>query len=64
MPIPEDMKYVLFPTLKEEYELVYAGKMRKEDLLANEDGTFPLPLQKIEFIKKSKVRIGLMTGEI
>lgn len=44
-PIPEDMKYVLFPTLKEEYELVYAGKMRKEDILSNEDGTFPLPLQ-------------------
>lgn len=43
--IPEDMKYDLFPTLQEEYELSYAGKMRKEDLLANEDGTFPIPLQ-------------------
>ncbi|OPZ32586.1 MAG: Modification methylase MboII [Tenericutes bacterium ADurb.BinA124] len=54
MPIPEDMKYVLFPTLKEEYELVYAGKMRKEDLLANEDGTFPLPLQKDRVYKEVK----------
>lgn len=44
-PIPADMKEVLFPTTKEEYELVYAGKMRKEDILSNEDGTFPLPLQ-------------------
>ena len=54
MPIPEDMKYVLFPTLKEEYELVYAGKMRKEDLLSNEDGTFPLPLQIDRVFKQSK----------
>lgn len=44
-PIPEDFKYLLFPTEHEEYELVYAGKMRKEDLLANQDGTFPIPLQ-------------------
>ncbi len=44
-PIPEDFKYDLFPTLHEEYELAYAGKMRKEDLLANQDGTFPIPLQ-------------------
>lgn len=44
-PIPEDMKYDLFPTLQEEYELSYAGKMRKEDLLADQDGTFAVPLQ-------------------
>ncbi len=43
--IPEDFRYMLFPTEHEEYELAYAGKMRKEDLLANEDGTFPIPLQ-------------------
>lgn len=43
--IPEDFKYKLFPTLHKEYELVYAGKMRKEDILANEDGSFPVPLQ-------------------
>jgi adenine-specific DNA-methyltransferase len=44
-PIPEDYKYKLFPTRQKEYELVYAGKMRKEDILANEDGVFPVPLQ-------------------
>lgn len=43
--IPEDFKNILFPTTHEEYELAYAGKMRKEDLLANQDGTFPIPLQ-------------------
>ena len=43
--IPFDYKYLLFPTTQKEYELVYAGKMRKEDLLANEDGVFPVPLQ-------------------
>lgn len=43
--IPLDYKYSLFPTTQKEYELVYAGKMRKEDLLANEDGVFPVPLQ-------------------
>lgn len=43
--IPEDFKEDLFPNMNYEYELSYAGKMRKEDLLANEDGTYPLPLQ-------------------
>ena len=43
--IPEDYKYEFFSTLQEEYELSYAGKMRKEDILAGEDGTLPVPLQ-------------------
>jgi len=43
--LPEDFKYLLFPTKQKEYELVYAGKMRKEDILANEDGVYPVPLQ-------------------
>lgn len=43
--IPEDYKYKLFPTIQKEYELVYAGKMRKEDILSNEDGVYPVPLQ-------------------
>ena len=43
--LPEEYKYLLFPTKQKEYELVYAGKIRKEDLLANEDGVFPVPLQ-------------------
>ncbi len=33
--IPDDYKYKLFPTKQKEYELVYGGKMRKEDVLAN-----------------------------
>lgn len=43
--IPADFKYKLFPVDHKEYELAYAGKMRKEDLLANDDGSFPVPLQ-------------------
>ena len=43
--IPEDFKYKLFPVEHKEYELAYAGKMRKEDLLADDDGSFPVPLQ-------------------
>lgn len=43
--LPEDFKYKLFPVEHKEYELAYAGKMRKEDLLANDDGSFPVPIQ-------------------
>ena len=43
--LPDNMKEILFGKEISEYELRYAGKMRKEDLLANLDGTFPLPLQ-------------------
>ncbi len=43
--IPADYKYKLFPVKQKEYELVYGGKMRREDILANEDGVFPVPLQ-------------------
>lgn len=44
-PLPDDYKYKLFPVKQKEYELVYGGKMRREDILANEDGVFPVPLQ-------------------
>ncbi|WP_340200722.1 site-specific DNA-methyltransferase [Ascidiimonas sp. W6] len=43
--LPNDFKYKLFPTTQKEYELVYAGKMRKEDILADEDGVTAAPLQ-------------------
>lgn len=43
--LPFDFKEKLFPTIQKEYELTYAGKMRKEDILANEDGVFAVPLQ-------------------
>lgn len=43
--LPEFFKDELFPTDHLEYQLTYKGKMRKEDILANLDGTFPVPLQ-------------------
>lgn len=43
--IPLEYKYVLFPTKQKEYELVYAGKMRKEDVLADTEEAKPVPLQ-------------------
>ena len=43
--IPEIYKYALFPTKQKEYELVYAGKMRKEDVLADTEEAKPVPLQ-------------------
>ena len=43
--IPEDFRHKLFPVEHKEYELAYAGKMRREDLLADDDGSFPVPLQ-------------------
>lgn len=43
--IPTEYKYALFPTKQKEYELVYAGKMRKEDVLADTEEAKPVPLQ-------------------
>lgn len=43
--IPEIYKYALFPTKQKEYELVYASKMRKEDVLADMEEAKPVPLQ-------------------
>ena len=43
--IPERYKKILFPTYNKESELVYANKMRKEDIMSNEDGSVPVPLQ-------------------
>jgi site-specific DNA-methyltransferase (adenine-specific)/adenine-specific DNA-methyltransferase len=51
--IPDDFKEKLFPVTQKEYELRYAGKMRKEDLLSDQDGTFAVPLQ-IEKIYNGK----------
>jgi site-specific DNA-methyltransferase (adenine-specific)/adenine-specific DNA-methyltransferase len=44
-PFPDDFREKLFPVTQKEYELRYAGKMRKEDLLADQDGSFAVPLQ-------------------
>jgi len=43
--IPEIYRYALFPTKQKEYELVYAGKMRKEDILADSEEAKSVPLQ-------------------
>ncbi len=43
--IPFEYKYALFPTKQKEYELVYAGKMRKEDVLADNEEAKAVPLQ-------------------
>ena len=43
--IPLEYKYALFPTNQKEYELVYAGKMRKEDILADNEEAKAVPLQ-------------------
>lgn len=42
--IPLDYKNLLFPPEKQEYEVVYAGKEREEDILAE---TMAVPLQQI-----------------
>ncbi|TAE49486.1 MAG: site-specific DNA-methyltransferase [Cytophagales bacterium] len=44
-PIPLDFREKLFPTTQKEYDLIYAGKMRKQDILRGEDGVMPVPLQ-------------------
>jgi len=43
--LPLDYKHILFPPEKNEYELVYAGKEREEDILAD---TMAVPLQPIK----------------
>jgi len=43
--LPLDYKHILFPPEKKEYELVYAGKEREEDILAD---AMAVPLQPIK----------------
>lgn len=43
--IPLEYKFALFPTKQKEYELVYAGKMHKEDVLADNEEAKAVPLQ-------------------
>lgn len=43
--IPEEYKYALFPTIQKEYELTYAGKRRKEDVIADNEEAKAVPLQ-------------------
>ena len=48
--LPIDYKHILFPPEKKEYELVYAGKEREEDILAD---TMAVPLQPIKTFGKN-----------
>ena len=43
--LPYDYKHLLFPPERKEYELVYAGKEREEDILAE---TIAVPLQPVK----------------
>lgn len=43
--IPLSLRDLLFPTNHKEYILAYADKMRKEDILSNQDEVYPVPLQ-------------------
>ncbi len=43
--IPDDYKHLLFPPERREYELVYKGKEREEDIVAN---TWGVPLQAVK----------------
>jgi len=49
-PLPEDYRTILFDT-KKEYELVYDGKEREEDILAD---TMAVPLQKVKTFRNGK----------
>ena len=53
--IPEEYKEILFPTINNEYELSYYGKMRKEDILRNEDGIAAVPFQKNKTFKGNAI---------
>jgi DNA modification methylase len=43
--LPLEYKWVLFPTRQKEYELIYAGKTRREDVLADNEEAKAVPLQ-------------------
>ena len=49
--LPDGYKDLLFPNQKKEYELVYAGKDRKEDIIAE---TMAVPLQEIKTFGKNE----------
>jgi len=55
-PLPEDYKASLFDT-KKEYELIYAGKEREEDILAD---TMAVPLQAVKTFRNGKQANGWM----
>ena len=62
--IPEVYKYAIFPTKQKEYELVYAGKMRKEDVLADTEEAKPVPLQTEKFFMAKNILFFQKIGTI
>ena len=54
--LPSGYKDLLFPNQKKEYELTYAGKERKEDIIAE---TMAVPFQKLKLLGKTA-----MAGQI
>ena len=62
--IPFEYKYALFPTKQKEYELVYSGKMRKEDVLADNEEAKAVPLQVEKIFNGSNTRYFQRTGII
>lgn len=59
--IPLDYKYALFPTKQKEYELIYAGKSRKEDVLADNEEAKAVPLQ-VERVFSSRTNSQIQSG--
>ncbi len=57
--IPDIYKYAIFPTKQKEYELVYSGKMRKEDVLADNEEAKPVPLQIEKIFNSTKTKTTL-----
>ncbi|HPT76793.1 MAG TPA: hypothetical protein PLC16_08750 [Defluviitaleaceae bacterium] len=53
-PLPEDYKAILFEN-KKEYELIYDGKEREEDILAD---TMAVPLQPVKTFLMEEIKIG------
>jgi len=49
-PLPDEYKNIIFDS-KKEYELIYAGKEREEDILAD---TMAVPLQRIKTFRNGK----------
>ena len=60
-PLPSDLKYILFPPERDEYELVYAAKEREEDILAD---TMSVPLQPVREFGKSTSETGSWRNQL
>jgi site-specific DNA-methyltransferase (adenine-specific)/adenine-specific DNA-methyltransferase len=53
--LPADWARFLFPPEKREYELIYYGKEREEDILAN---TLAVPLQPVRTFIRTAATVG------